>query len=163
MDATLDDASLLAQFEARTLPAKAWTHQAHLRVALLYTKDRGPDAAVETLRHTIPRLNDAHGVPNSETRGYHETITVAWVRVLASALADDTGCDSGKTGTLDWLRLHPDLLTARALDRHYSPALIRSPAARTAFVEPGLVPLPTWEAGRSAPARQRGVPNARSG
>ena len=35
------------------------------------------------MRAGILRLNAAHGTPNSDTRGYHETITRAYLVLLA--------------------------------------------------------------------------------
>ena len=35
------------------------------------------------------RLNDSHGVPNSDTRGYHETITRFFLLPIRDALSRD--------------------------------------------------------------------------
>jgi hypothetical protein len=82
---TLDD--LAGQFRACTLPHGEWTHTAHLRVGTWHVHHFGADAALALLRTGIRRLNDFHGTPNTETRGYHETITVAYVRLIAEFLA----------------------------------------------------------------------------
>jgi hypothetical protein len=80
-------AELAAAFRACTLPKEAWTHHAHLRVGAWHVHHHGPDAALEMLRAGIRRLNDHHGTINSATSGYHETITVAYVRLIAEFLA----------------------------------------------------------------------------
>ncbi len=79
----MDLDSLVSQFLSCTLPKSEWTHQAHLRVGAWHVHHYGPDDALQRLRTGIRRLNDAHGTPNSETRGYHETITAAYCRLIA--------------------------------------------------------------------------------
>src|SRR6476620_649057 len=62
-------------FQSCAIPKSEWTHQAHLKVGTWHVRRFGKDEALERLRIGIRRLNDSHGVPNSDTRGYHETIT----------------------------------------------------------------------------------------
>ncbi|MFZ9415304.1 MAG: hypothetical protein ACO3CS_10630, partial [Alphaproteobacteria bacterium] len=71
---------IVHRFRARTLPREAWTHQAHLAVGLWHVLRHGEDAALAMLRDGIRAYNEAVGVPNSDTRGYHETVTryYAW-------------------------------------------------------------------------------------
>lgn len=71
----------------RSLPARAWTHQAHC-IATVFLMRMHPDL---DLARQMPKLirayNEATGVPNSDTRGYHETITQFYVRAIAYCLA----------------------------------------------------------------------------
>jgi hypothetical protein len=69
-------------FERATLPATDWHHRAHLGVAMVLLRRHGHDDGLDRLRAGIRRLNRAHGVPESPTRGYHETITRFWVHVV---------------------------------------------------------------------------------
>ena len=69
----------VAQFKDCTLPCERWTHHAHLTVGLWYVLHYSPDAALNLLRDGIKAYNTACGVPNSATRGYHETITRFYV------------------------------------------------------------------------------------
>ena len=82
---------IVHRFRARTLPREAWTHQAHLAVGLWHVLRHGEDAALAMLRDGIRAYNEAVGVPNSDTRGYHETVTryYAWAaaRFLERAAA----------------------------------------------------------------------------
>jgi hypothetical protein len=66
---------LVAEFEACTLPREAFTHTAHLTVALWYLVWYGPDEATDRVRTAIKRFNAAHGNVSRPGGGYHETIT----------------------------------------------------------------------------------------
>lgn len=66
-------------FEARTLPRERWTHQAHLVVAFLYLSRLSPDDALVRLRSGITAYNASVGTANTDTSGYHETITRLYV------------------------------------------------------------------------------------
>ena len=70
-----------------TLPKSEWTHQAHLRVGLWHVDQFGPEEALIRLREGIRRLNATHGTANTDTGGYHETITRLYVLVMAQFLA----------------------------------------------------------------------------
>lgn len=83
-DAALDQ--LARQVLDRTLPKAAWTHEAHFALALWLIRDRGPSVTPETLRPIITRYNDATGTANTDSSGYHHTITVASMRAAADHL-----------------------------------------------------------------------------
>ena len=82
---------------------------------------------------TRPRDRTSNGDPN----GYHETITIAFARIIAGRLR------SGES-FFDFRERNPDLLDRKlpALTRGLFPALLRSPEARRAFVDPDIEPLP---------------------
>lgn len=67
-------------FLARTLPAAAWSHQAHLAVGLWHVETAGEQAAGDLLAERIRGYNEAVGTPNNDMRGYHDTVTryYAW-------------------------------------------------------------------------------------
>jgi hypothetical protein len=132
--------ALVTRFEACTLPKEEWTHQAHLTVGLWYASRLPYDKALATVRQGIQRLNGAHGVPTTPTRGYHETITRFYVRVLCDYVAKEEERPVGP-----WPERVARLL-ARYGDRdlplrHYTKALLMSPEARYGWVEPDLLPL----------------------
>jgi len=84
-----DEAAVLALvegFRRHTLPVGEWTHQAHLTVGLWHVRSFGEEAARPLLRDGISRYNISVGVPNSETRGYHETVTMYYVWAAARFL-----------------------------------------------------------------------------
>jgi adenylate kinase family enzyme len=80
----LDD--LAGRFQECAVPAKEWTHAAHLVVGLWHVQRYGATDALVRLRTGIRRLNESHGGVNSTTNGYHETITAAYVQLLTQYL-----------------------------------------------------------------------------
>lgn len=141
-DQLLSDAELLSAFMHGALPRSAWTHQAHVRVAYLQLGLLAWPEALEQLRSRIQALNAFHGTPETPTRGFHETITVAFLRLIAHAREQDA-CTGTATGdSLDFCARHPALLDRQILLRHYSRERLASSAAKHGFVEPDLLPLP---------------------
>jgi hypothetical protein len=129
-----------ARFAAAAIPAAEWTHETHLTVGAWHVARLGPDAALERLRAGIRALNAAHGTIDSDTRGYHETITRAYVRLIAGFLR---GRPVGETLDATMAALLASPLAARdVMARHYSKPLLFSVAARRGWVEPDLEPLP---------------------
>lgn len=130
---------LAARFRAALVPHAEWTHRAHLTVGAWHVRHHGADAALAMLRAGIRALNDAHGTPNSTTRGYHETITRAYVTLLAEALAafsEPTPLAERVAGILAGPLAERDVLF-----RFWSRDRLMAPAARAAWVEPDLAPL----------------------
>ena len=133
----LDD--LAARFQECAVPAKEWTHAAHLVVGLWHVDRYGRADALGRLRNGIRRLNESHGGVNSTTNGYHETITAAYVQLLSQYLD----------------RYHTDMaLEMRAFDllagplaardilfTFYSRDRLMSTAARVDWLEPDLAPI----------------------
>jgi hypothetical protein len=122
----------------RSLPKVEWTHAAHFAAAfwLLRQPDRN---AARDMPGFIRAYNEACGVANSDTSGYHETITVASLRAatawldgrpdepLAALLAAFLATRFGRS---DWLYAY------------WSKALLFSVEARRVWVAPDLAPLP---------------------
>lgn len=73
----------VAAFEAATLPKERWTHGAHLLTGAWYVHGMGEAAAIAKMRVCVSRYNEAVGGKNTATSGYHETITIAWIKLLA--------------------------------------------------------------------------------
>ena len=130
---------VVAGFTDGTLPHTEWTHRAHLTVALWYTTHHEAAEALDLVRAGILRLNAAHGVPTTPPRGYHETITRFYMRVVRHFVEQEEGGD-------DWAERANRLLRRyghRELPlRHYSEGVLKSPEARAGWVEPDLLPLP---------------------
>jgi hypothetical protein len=129
---------VVARFGDGTLSHAEWTHRAHLTVALWYASHHPPAEALDLVRAGILRLNAAHGVPTTTTRGYHETITRFYMHVVARYVEQE-----GRAG--DWAE-RANLLVARSGGRdlplrYYSEARLTSPEARAGWVEPDLRPL----------------------
>ena len=72
--------SLVKAFEERTLPRDGWTHQTHLAIATFYCNILPFGMATNVMRDGIHWLNDIHGIQNDAGGGYHETLTVFWLK-----------------------------------------------------------------------------------
>lgn len=73
---------------SRTLPKAEWTHEAHLAACLWIVRDR-PDIAPERdLAGIISSYNESVGGVNSDTEGYHETITQVFIAAVRAHLAE---------------------------------------------------------------------------
>jgi putative acetyltransferase len=133
----LSDEELLAAFESCTLSCEAWTHRAHIRVGYLYASQCDLPAAIQRMRAGLKALNAVHGTPESLERGYHETITVAFLRLIQAAARKETFPSSE-----DFCQRHPELLDKNLLLKFYSRERLRSLEAKTQFIAPDLSPLP---------------------
>lgn len=130
---------LAADFLSGSLPRDQWNHVAHLAVGAWHVDRFGADEAIVRLRAGIRALNERHGTLNTPTGGYHETITVAYARLIGeflSAFEPNTSLER----RVSHLMTGP--LAARAfLLKFWSRELLMSEAARAAWVAPDLEPL----------------------
>src|ERR1700730_353768 len=85
---------LVSQFESGELPHARWTHREHLTVAFWYVSRLEEAAALDRIREGILFLNGCHGTPNTDTRGYHETLTRFWIGIVAKFLKERGGARS---------------------------------------------------------------------
>ena len=130
-----DDDAFLACFEDGSYPFERWDHRAHVRAAYLYARAHGQAEGLRRMRAGIQAFNAAHGVATTPTRGYHETLTVAWFRVVAARV-------EAAESWPEFAAANPDLLEKTSLRRYYTVDRMMSPAARAGWVEPDLEPLP---------------------
>lgn len=134
----MTDDDFIDAFERAALTRAQWTHEAHLRMAWIYSR-RAPsrDAALARMRAGIPKLNDALG---TAPHLYHDTVTCAF-GTLVHARA------TAPSAPITWpafAAAHPELFDRAApiLQRHYRPETLATDAARTGFLPPDLLPLP---------------------
>ena len=124
----------------RTLPRIEWTHEAHL-AATTYLLTRRPDVDVDkALPGIIRAYNESVGGVNSDTEGYHETITRVFLRGVRLFLGEADGREPlhelinelllSPMGRRDWPF------------RFYSKGLLFSTEARRHFVPPDIAALP---------------------
>jgi hypothetical protein len=71
---------LMQRFIVGKLSKEEWTHEAHLGCAVWHLWQFTPDDAHQLIRKRILQHNENVGTPNSDTQGYHETITWFWLR-----------------------------------------------------------------------------------
>jgi hypothetical protein len=137
---TLDD--FIRRFESQTLPKTEWTHAAHVRIGGCYVLAHGPATALQELRVGIRRLNESHGVVNSDTNGYHETLTCFWVAVIGRFLAEYQGAHPRTTRATLIEALVEHLGQRSALfEDYWTIDVARSVAARRHWVAPDKLPL----------------------
>lgn len=135
----LSDTELLERFDSQRLPLEQWHHREHVRVAYLYLTRYGLEGGIERFKPRLQAHNQANGVVDTPTSGYHETMTVAWLRLIHAMLRQyGPAADSSA-----FWEAHPELSQTKTLRLFYSRERFMSPEAKTSFVEPDLAPLPT--------------------
>lgn len=95
----------------RRLPRPRWTHEAHFAAALWLLRHGGDFDMAAIIRD----YNAASGTPNTDSSGYHHSITLASLAAARAALkASPTaplsnvlaGLMAGPCGRSDWLLAH---------------------------------------------------------
>jgi hypothetical protein len=125
---------------ARTLPREEWTHEAHL-AATTYLVLRHPEIDLEVeLPGIISRYNESVGGRNTDTEGYHDTITRSYLRGIRLFLAESDATRPihelvnellmAPMGRRDWPM------------RFWSKDRLMSVEARRGWVEPDLAAMP---------------------
>ena len=130
---------LLTAFLARTLPKQDWTHEAHLAVGLWHVREFGFDEALTRMRQGICAYNEAVGTANTETSGYHETLTRLWLRVV-STYARKADPKAPFDDLLSQL-LASSWADRNLALRYYHRETVFSPLARAQWVEPDRQPF----------------------
>jgi hypothetical protein len=129
----MTDDEFLAAFDSCTLPQPLWTHEAHVRLAWLCLGRMPFAAARDHVRAGIRKYNASLG----NTTGYHDTVTVAFVRLIAARRTPGESFAAFRLA-------HPDVFSKDRpiLLTYYSKAVLDSAEARAGFVEADVGPLP---------------------
>jgi hypothetical protein len=123
----------------RTLPKSVWTHAAHFAATLWLLRCRPEVEISREMPGIIRGYNEATGGANSDTNGYHETITQASIRAARAFLVEGAPgplfvtCNElmrSRFGSPDWL-----------LEYWTRPRLF-SVEARREWLEPDIKKLP---------------------
>ena len=122
-----------------SLPKAQWTHAAHFAAALWLMACRPDSYAERDMPGFIRAYNIATGVANTDTDGYHETITQASLRAARSFLRQDP--NRSLFATCNALMQSP-LGKSNWLLTYWTRARLFSVEARRRWVEPDLKPLP---------------------
>jgi hypothetical protein len=134
----LDDETFLARFEAATWPLQDWHHQQHIKIAYLYLSRYPFDTAITKMCSGVKKLNAAHKVPETIDRGYHETMTQAWMRLVYFTL-----CEYGPAESADaFYEQNPQLSQKKTLRFFYTKEVFMWPKAKAEFISPDLIPFP---------------------
>jgi len=127
-----DDEKFLQSFDECSLGAKCWNHEAHLRMGwLVMGKSASFENALERIRTGIKKFNST-----KNSIGYHETITVAFARLIFSRRTDGESWNT-------FAARNSDLFEKNCLGTFYSSAILSSEEARHSFLAPDLCDLPT--------------------
>ena len=126
-------AEFIGAWEAGVLPKARWTHAAHIAVGTYYAVCY-PESALVKTRQGIIRYNEAVGTANTDTSGYHETLTCFWAALLARAAA-------GIDDPFEAVRRNVELYVEnRNRQRYYSFDVVRSVEARRTWIPPDVSP-----------------------
>ena len=135
-DAEVD--GFVEAFSARTLPKACWTHAAHLLTGAWYVHGLGEAEATERMRREVMAYNVAVGGQNTATSGYHETVTMFWIKVLAGRSRVCVGMERGAFARAMVREFGGD---REVLERYYGFDVVRSVEARREWVAPTVVAL----------------------
>lgn len=127
----MSDEEFTRAFESCEIAGTCFHHRDHIRLAWIYFHRYGAKEAEVRIADAIRRF--AAHVGKAEK--YHQTMTVAWMRLVANAARASDGDFE------EFARRNPGLMEKSALGEFYSDAILQSETARGGFVEPDLKPL----------------------
>lgn len=128
-----DIAAMVAEFESGTIADSEWRHEEHLVTACFYLSQCDFATALAKMRAGILNLLTVFGADPSK---YHETLTVAWMRIVNETRMANSGMDIADLCEKICVTLDSDVPF-----RYYSRDLLLSDRARREFVEPDLAPF----------------------
>jgi hypothetical protein len=132
--AHLSDETFVEQFERCVYPIGAFRHADHIRLGWFYHRAYDHAEAERRMAQSIRRFASSAGAAGK----FHATITIGWMKLIRSAVVSGPPAAS----FAEFLDANPWLLEKALLSMHYSAALLASAEARSAWIEPDLMPLP---------------------
>jgi hypothetical protein len=132
--ASLDDDALVEAFESCQLPAAQFHHADHIRLAWIFLSRRSEEEATARIEQAIRRFAAHNGVSEK----YHQTITLAWMGLVAAARRATPGARAFEA----FIKRNPQFLDVRSLSLYYTAERLAGPDARMGWVEPDLLRLP---------------------
>jgi len=148
----MNDDEFVRAFEACRLSNGGFHHRDHIRLACIYLQRYGEADATERITQSIRNFAARHG----KSEKYHQTMTVAWMRLVADAARRSQG------GFEELTARFPALLDKSTLNAFYSEALLKSEAARSTFIEPDLKALSLQADKHDGGECEKSVPQAES-
>jgi CDP-diacylglycerol--glycerol-3-phosphate 3-phosphatidyltransferase len=127
--ADLSDEEFLDALDSCSLPLSSFRHGDHLRFAWLQLHRQCFDDALASVRSCIRKYATHHGVSHI----FHETITTAWVKLLATHHEDSFA---------EFIRINEMRLNRELLYRFWTPSALDSECARSGWLPPDREPLP---------------------
>lgn len=132
-------AHLGLRFCDRSLPKADWTHAGHFAAALWLLRTKPDLDLAAAMPDMIRAYNTATDVENSDSSGYHETITLASIHAAQAVLA---ACDDRPLHEVVDVLMETELGGSGWLLTYWSKDRLFSVAARRGWVAPDLQPLP---------------------
>lgn len=136
-NATEEIEELVENFNNCTLKKGDWSHAAHLIVALWYLRNYPETEAINRIRNGIKKYNAAMGIQTTENSGYHETITLFWIKMLQQYLLAASPRLSLVVIAKDLVNYYSNSSLPFA---YYSREKLMSVEARKSWVKPDLKP-----------------------
>jgi hypothetical protein len=131
--------SLVRAFERGDIARESWDHQSHVTVACWYLLCSPYEEAVEKMRAGLLHYLDVRRIETTLESGYHETITVSWMRLVDSYLKS-TNLDCSLVELINDLIEHfrdKDYLLG-----YFTRERLMSGEARYGWLDPDLKQLP---------------------
>jgi hypothetical protein len=130
----MTDEQLVAAFESTELSGDHFTHVNHVRVAWWYLQQASLPEALLRFSTALRRFAESKGA----ARKYHETITVAYMLMIAGRVADHPNWSWDQ-----FAAANPDLFvrTPSPLAAFYTEETLKSERARTTFVMPDRITM----------------------
>jgi hypothetical protein len=123
-----DDARFLERLEAGTLPPAEFDHRGHLRAGFLYLRREDFPGACVAMKRAIQSFAARLG----KTTLYHETLTVAYLALIAERLAEEPL----ELGFSAFIARYPELTSRDYFERYYPRGSLDRPEAKATFVLP---------------------------
>jgi hypothetical protein len=133
--------TLVDQWSACTLSEKEFNHAAHVAVCSYIVWHHSLPDSYSRMRAGLYRFNEAVGTPNSDERGYHETLTRFWCTLLFYRIHQGQFSSSWQAANR-MLSLYQN--DSRAERHYYSFDVLKSKEARRTWLVPdvpGPIPL----------------------
>lgn len=120
------------RWERGELPSEAWTHAAHVATCAFYAMRFDRELVFERMKAGILHFNTCTGTPNTEDRGYHETLTRFWTQTICDSIAA-----SSNNSAIEKVKETVDKLkSSRYAMDFYSFDVVKSREARRSWIPP---------------------------
>lgn len=128
-----------------SLPAQDWTHAAHVAVCSSFVWNNTLAATYTLMKAGLYRFNEATGTPNTDERGYHETLTRFWSTLLFYRIhrGHYNSCVAAANAMVEFYGKDK-----RADTRYYSFDVLKSKEARKNWIAPDRSSEIPWESFR---------------
>lgn len=125
------DCPELARFVRGEIPAAAFPHREHVRMAFEMLKRHDFPETVLHYSRALRAMAEKAGKPQA----FHQTVTIAFLSLIAERMERDGAADFAA-----FARANSDLIEKSVLARWYRPERLASAAARRTFLLPEPAP-----------------------